>query len=217
MSKYIPFLKLKPNEIMAVKELDADLRQVLTPFFDFPYKKDRTEDDFKKIAGKRFRSIKKHLEDIPYFYLDNYDVNSSLTVDGNNSYAYLLSIFEDLPVVPVISIDRSDEHIQVVCEAKDSDGLKSNRIALRFVEEDFENFAVVEDEIKERLNDTLERFSNLDLILDCRICSKQNPSVVISNMTNFVNDFAKAYEISEIIVTGSSIPPSIGEILNVGS
>ena len=57
MSKYVPFLKLKSNEIMAVKELEDDLRQELTPFFDFPYKKERTEEDFKRNAGRMFRVI----------------------------------------------------------------------------------------------------------------------------------------------------------------
>jgi len=213
MIKYVPFLKLKPNEIMAVKELDADLRQAVTPFFDFPYKKERTEEDFKRTAGKMFCSVTRHLEGIPYFYLDNLDVDSNLTVDGDHNYAHLLTVFQDLPVVPVISIDRSPEHMQAVCDAKDSDELKIDRIALRFMTEDFENFAVVKDEIEEYLDDTLEKFSNLDLILDCRVCSRQNPNVLVSNITSFITDFVGIYNVSKIIVTGSSIPPSISGVL----
>jgi Beta protein len=213
MIKYVPFLKLKGNEIMAVKELDADLRQTLTPFFDFPYMKERTEESFKKTARRMFRSINRHLKDIPYFYLDNYDVNSSLTVDGNNSYAYLLSIFEDLSVVPVISIDRSDDHMQAVCEAKDSGDLKSNLIALRFVAEYFESFDVVAGDIEGRLGDTFRRFDNVDLILDCRVCLNQNLDSLTSSIKLFIQNFIDVYSVNKIIVTGSSISASIGDIL----
>ncbi len=213
MTRYVPFLKLKSNEIMAIRELETGLRQSLIPFFDFPYKKDRTAEDLKKTAETMFRSISRNIGDVPWFYLDNYDVNSNLIVDGVHNYAYLLSIDADLPIIPVISIDRDPEHMQAVCEAKDSGGLKSDRIALRFVAEDFENFDVVKDKIRERLDDTIERFSNLDLILDCRVCLKQNPSVLVSNITSFINDFAEIYSTSKIIVTGSSIPKSIKGVL----
>lgn len=213
MSKYVPFLKLKSNEIMAVKELEDDLRQELTPFFDFPYKKERTEEDFKKNAGRMFRSINRHLKDIPYFYLDNFDVDSNLVVDDGNSYAYLLSVFRDLPVVPVISIDRSDDHMHAVSEAKNSGDLKSDVVALRFVAEDFESFDVVADSIKERLGDTFGKFANIDLVLDCRVCSNQVLDSLVSNAINFIQKFTTDYTVNKIIVTGSSIPASIGEIL----
>ena len=216
MSKYVPFLKLKSNEIMAVKELDTDLRRALTPFFDFPYKKERSEEDFKRNAGRMFRSINRHLKDIPYFYLDNFDVDSNLVVDGGNNYAYLLSVFKDLPVVPVISIDRSDDHMLAVCEAKNSGDLKSDLVALRFVAEDFESFDVVADSIKERLGDTFGKFANIDLILDCRVCSNQVLDSLVSNANNFIQKFTNDYTVNKIIVTGPSIPASIGKILSVG-
>ncbi len=213
MSKYIPFLKLKSNEIMAVKELETDLRQALTPFFDFPYKKDRTEEDFIRTAERMFRSIRKNINDIPFFYLDNFDVDSSLTVDGGYNYVCLLNVCKDLPVVPVISIDRNPEHMQAVCEAKDSGDLKTDTIALRFVAADFESFDVVADDIEECLSDTFRRFAKLDLVLDCRVCSNQVLDSLASNATNFIQKFTTHYTANKIIVTGSSIPASIGDIL----
>lgn len=212
-SKYVPFLKLKSNEIMAVMELENSLRQALTPFFDFPYKKDRTEEDFKRTAGRIIRGIQRHLNDIPYFYLDSFDVDSSLIVDGGNNYAYLLNASEELPVVPVISIDRSPEHMQAVCEAKDSGQLESDLIAIRFVAEDFENFDVVEDDIEDCLGDTFRRFDNIDLVLDCRVCLKQDLDSLVSNINRFIKKFSGVYAVNKIIVTGSSISASIGDIL----
>ena len=212
MSKYVPFLKLKSNEVMAVKELEPALRQTLTPFFDFPYKKDRTAEDFKKTAGTMFRSISRNISDVPWFYLDNYDVNSNLIVDGAHNYAYLLSFDADLPIIPVISIDRDPEHMQAVCDAKDSEDLKSDIIALRLVAEHFENYDVVAGEI-EALSDTFERFTNIDLILDCGYCLNLDSESLVSNASNFINKITTDYDINKIIVTGSSISKTIGDIL----
>lgn len=215
MSKYVPFLKLKTNEIMAVKELEISLRQTITPFFDFPYIKNCTEYSFKKSANDMISKISRHLKDVPYFYLDNFDVNSTLVVDGRNNYAYLLGICNDLSVVPVISIDRSPEHMQTVCDAKDSGLLKSKLIALRFVAEDFENFDVVSDDIETCLGDTFRRFDNIDLVLDCRVCRNQHLASLISNIILFIQKFSRAYSVNKVIVAGSSIPASISDILQV--
>ena len=215
MSKYIPFLKLKSNEIMAVGELETDLRQAITPFFDFPYRKDRTEESFKKTANDMIRKIDKYLEDIPYFYLDNFDVDSKLKIDGSYNYAYLIDICKDLPIVPVISIDRKTEHMRVVCEAKKSGRLKSDRIALRFAAEDFESFDVVEDDIEECLDGTLKKFADVDIVFDCRVCRNQNLTSLASNINRFIKKFSNVYSVKKIIVAGSSIPASISDILHV--
>lgn len=60
MDDYIPFLKLKSSEILAVKELDFDLRRKITPFFDFPKKDNLTAADFQKKTRKMVNSIKRH-------------------------------------------------------------------------------------------------------------------------------------------------------------
>ena len=58
MNNYIPFLKLKSNEILAIKELEAELQEEITPFFDFPQKKENfTEDTFKNTTGTMVPSV----------------------------------------------------------------------------------------------------------------------------------------------------------------
>ncbi|MGB2862638.1 MAG: hypothetical protein WBC05_04860 [Sedimentisphaerales bacterium] len=212
---YVPFLKLKSNEIMAVKELETELRQSMTPFFDFPYKKNRTEADLIRTANRIFGSISRNINDIPYFYLDNYDVDSDLIVDGSDNYAYLLNASEGLPVVPVISIDRRPEHMQAVCEAKDTGQLESDLIALRFGQEDFENYDIIADDIEEYLSDTIKKFENVDLVLDCRFCLNQDLDSLTSKIILFIQKFSEAYSVNRVIVTGSSIPASISDILSV--
>jgi len=59
MNRYIPFLKLKSSEILAIKELDTELKEEITPFFDFPRKDVLNEETFAYSGevGHRIRRI----------------------------------------------------------------------------------------------------------------------------------------------------------------
>lgn len=217
MDNYIPFLKLKSNEILAIKELEEELKDEITPFFDFPRRDVLTEDTFKKTTEKMVRSVRKHLYNISYFYLDNFDIDSNLKIDGIYNYAYLLESYSDFPVIPVVSIDRSDDHINAVCDAKNSGLIDSEVFALRLAPEDFENFDVVTDDINEMIGDVFETFDNMDLIFDCRVCLNQNLDTLALNIINFAQKFSESYSIRKLIVTGSSIPPSIADVTGTES
>ncbi len=94
MNNYTPFLKLKTNEVTALGEFDISLQSELTPFFDFPRDSDdMSEEKFIIKAGKAKKSVLKHLKNIPSFYLDNFDIDSSFTIDGDSNYKYLLELF----------------------------------------------------------------------------------------------------------------------------
>ena len=217
MNNYIPFLKLKSNEILAIKELEAELQEEITPFFDFPRKDVLTEDSFKKATETRVRSVKRHLGTISNFYLDNFDIDSNLEIDGINNYAYLLESFSDCPVIPVCSIDRCQDHIDAVCDAKNSGVIDSEVFALRLVPEDFENFDVIVDDFDDMIGDVFEAFDNIDLIFDCRVCLNQNLGNLVSNIVSFSQGFSGVYPIRKLIVTGSSIPASIRDVAKVES
>ncbi len=214
MNNYIPFLKLKQGEIFAVKELEEELQEAITPFFDFPQKKEGfSEDSFKETTQKKVLSVKRHLRNISNFYLDNYDVDSGLEIDGMNNYGYLLESFSDCPVIPVVSIDRCQDHIDAVCNAKNTGVIDSEVFALRLVPEYFENFDVISDDIDSIIGNVFETFENVDLILDCRVCLNQNWKNLASNIISFSRDFSRAYSIRNLIITGSSIPASIRDII----
>ena len=215
MNNYTPFLKLKTNEVTALSEVDISLQYELTPFFDFPRdSEDMSEDKFILKAGKAKKSIAKHLKNIPSFYLDNFDIDSTLTINGDSSYKYLLELFSNLPMIPVVGIDRNNEHIDSVIFAKEMGILNSNQIAIRFTPEDFEDFELVVDDIEDMLNEVLEMFEKIDIIFDCRICINQNVNTLSSNIIDFIKKFTNTYKVNKIIITGSSIPASIADIIS---
>lgn len=215
MNNYTPFLKLKTNEVTALSEVDISLQSELTPFFDFPRdNKTMSEDKFITKAGKAKKSIAKHLKNIPSFYLDNFDIDSNLTIDGDSNYKYLLELFSNLPMIPVVGIDRNDEHINSVINAKETGILNGNKIAIRFTPEDFEEYELVADDIEDMLNEVIKMFQEVDIIFDCRVCINQNVNTLSSNIIDFIKKFTDTYEVNKVIITGSSIPASIADIIS---
>lgn len=222
MTKYVPFLKLKQNEIMALKEVDLISRDFFVPFFDYArreYKesevnKKKSEGGFEAGVSRLLKSCAKNIGFLKEFYLDNFDLSDDLFVGGEFNYRYLLSKFSSFPVIPVLGIDRVKLHLDSVHELKSLGILRSKIVAFRITEEDFEDFNSVHIEIK-NLAPIFALFEGLDLVLDCRVCRNSNSTELAQKVARFVSAFIEYYEVRRVIVTGSSLPASIAEIAAV--
>jgi len=190
MNKYIPFLKFKQNEIMALRELSSEIKEEIVPFFDFPRKNNMTELDFIGAVSKMEKRLARHLDGIDTFYLDDYDIEEDLFIDGADSYKYLIESFPNM--IPVLGIDRSSEHNDTVFSAKEN-GLESPNVALRLTFEDFESFELVESDIEDFLGDTIRIFDAVDLIFDCRYTGGMNENIVSIAITDFANLFSRKF------------------------
>lgn len=215
MIKYIPFLKFKSNEIIAVGELEPDVFNKIIPFFDYPRNKDgQTPDQFKNSVLRLSRSILKHIGEDAEFYFDNFDLDDNFKVDGKHNYNYLLSSLSDFNIIPVVCINRSDEHMQTVSEMKEEEEITSNVVAFRITPEDFKSYTVIEEEIDDALREVFELFDAIDLIFDCRLCKNLEPTKIADEILRFSNLISEHYQIRHHIVTGSSIPASVSDILD---
>ncbi len=217
MNKYIPFLKLKAGEFAAIKTLSSSLKNQLTPFLEIPFNKEATEGWLKDKLPKIRRKIEINLVGITAFYIDNYNIDSDLIVDGINNYQYILTNLKDFPLIPVVSIDRCPDHNLAVATLKNSGDVASNVIAIRLTEDDFINYSLIADEIQDELGNILSLFDSIDLILDCRMCLRSDSRTLATNIHQFTNDISQHYEIRKLIVSGSSIPASISELLSTES
>lgn len=114
-------MKLKQNEILAISALSPDIKSSLTPFFDFPRKQESEykEAEFKKKVHKAIRQFQTHLSGLTEIYLDTFDLSSSLQIDGDDCYKYLLQHLSLFPIIPTVSIDRSPSHIRAVEDSKE--------------------------------------------------------------------------------------------------
>lgn len=214
MITYVPFLKFKTGEVNAIGSLDADVRATICPFFDFPRREGLTADEFKEMVAKADRALGRHMPDLAEFYFDTHDISDALLVDGMQNYRYLIENLSVWPVIPVVGLNRNRSRVDTVRELKEEGKVAAAHLALRLGVEDFENYGAVKDEIA-ALAPIFNLFDDLDLIFDCRICDRANPVAVSNAIVRFSKEFCAEYQVRRVVVTGSSIPSSIGTLLKV--
>ena len=211
---YVPFLKYKVNEIAALKALEPNEKKQITPFFDLPRRDILDSASLKKMIDKAHRKYEINLKSLPYFYLDNFDINDSILINNDDNYSYVLEKFSDAKIIPVVGIDRSDRRNEVILEAKQKGMLLLDSVAIRISYEDIVSFALIEDEINELFDSLDEHFDNYHLIIDNRICHNIDINVRSAQIIKFINDICGGTYFDKIIVTGSSIPASIKDLLD---
>jgi hypothetical protein len=214
---YVPFLKYKVNEISAVKELSIVDKRRITPFFDLPRRDVLDSATLKKNIDSAHRKYEINLKSLTFFYIDNFDINDSILINDDDNYAYVLEKFSDAKIVPVVGIDRSERRNEVVVEAKDNDMLLLDTVALRVSYEDIISYTLVEDEIKELIDSLDGHFNDYHLIIDNRVCHNIDVDVRAAQIIQFIDDICEDIDFDKVIVTGSSIPASIRELLEPNS
>lgn len=214
---YVPFLKYKVNEISALKTLHASDKNRVTPFFDLPRRDVLDGEALKLIINKAHRKYEINLKHLPYFYIDNFDIDDRILIDGDDNYSYVLDKFTGVDIIPVVGIDRSKRRNEVVLEAKLNEMLLTDTVALRISAEDFASYALVEDELNELMDALDEQFQKFHLVIDNRVCYGIDTEDRAAQIVKFIGDISEGTLFEKIIVTGSSIPASIRDLLPTNS
>lgn len=212
MNNYIPFLKFKKNEVTAIKELSIESHAALTPFFDLPRRQNSSGEGLRKQVVDAAKDAVRHLSEIHYFYLDNFDIDSDIKIDGNDSYVFILKQFSELPIVPVIGLDRTLGHSNAIVKSLDDNIISNDLIALRLNAMDYEDFVFSEPDLISVYSQVCSKFKHVDLVLDLRVISGDiEPQA--SQIAEFIHLFIAAFPCRKIIVAGSSIPAVIADIV----
>ncbi len=212
MIRYVPFLKAKRGELNAVGELSPEIKQAICPLFDFPRKKEEYDvGTYTATTHNIVTGLKKHWGADAEFYFDDLDISQTLTLEGEHRYAYGLKALGGLQVIPVVALDRIS-HNAAVARLKREGEIASGIVAFRAEPGDFEDFD--KDRIDYDLGNAFVEFEAIDLILDCRLCTGLNVSQAAQQIATFAKKFCNAYDnVRRVIVTGSSIPASLGDIV----
>jgi hypothetical protein len=218
MIRYVPFLKAKRGELTAMSELASEVKRAICPFFDFPRKKAKyVSHTYADTAHNIATSLKKHWGNDAEFYFDDLDIDQTLIVGGEHQYAYMLKALNELQVIPVVALDRIN-HNAAVASLKSNGEISSATVAFRADRGDFEDFDSNEDQIDFDLGNVFNEFQAIDLILDCRFCTGINVLEAAQQIATFTRKFCDVYDkVRRVIVTGSSIPASIGDVIDVDS
>ena len=216
MIQYVPFLKAKRGELTAMGELGPEVKQAICPLFDFPRKQaDYSAETYAATARSIATSLTKHWGIDAELYFDDFDIAQQITVEGEHQYAYVLKALDGLQVIPVVGLGRTT-HNAAVARLKRNNEIASDIVAFRVERDAFEYFD--EDEIDYYMANVFERFETIDLILDCRLCTSLKVSEAAQQIASFAKKFCDVYDnVRRVIVTGSSIPASIKDVIKVDS
>jgi len=216
MTSYVPFLKLKVNEIGGTATLDVPIKTRLVPFFDIATKKGLTGDKLALNVTKSAKSMSKHLKALPAFYLDNLDIEDNIQINGNDSYAFAIQAFAALPFIPVVGLDRRPARNNLVFNSKASGLIQSSEICIRLQAEDFASFPLIQSDLAD-LWASGASFDRWSVVLDSRLCLNVDVTARASQLAAFIADYRSVRPNDRIILTGSSIPSSIGAIASTRS
>ncbi|HEM8820267.1 TPA: hypothetical protein U2R14_000816 [Raoultella planticola] len=229
MYNYTPFLKLKVSEIGALKELKDNKKKGLTPFFDFPRKKPKksrygttTLKDKKELFYNDLVRLESkfnlNLTWINKFYLDNYDIEDGISIDGRYNYFNIIESFSKFGMVPVIALDRSIEHIKAIKYGFTENLFKHKKIAIRLTKEYFSSYLLFEDELLDLIDELKKYVECFDFVFDCRVCKKGDSILLSKQIIAFIEHLlTKNIPLGHVITTGSMIPASISELLTTQS
>jgi len=214
MNEYSPFLKLKNGELSALSKLTPEDRKYLFPLLEIPRDdKCTTEECLISKIDRNVKKIKKGIKDNFSFYIDNYEVPDNIKIKGVDNYQYLIDSLRDFDIIPVVGFDRVNTHNDIAIKHANK---YSKKIAFRITQDYFENFLAYKNDMDILLNKINSDVSRI-ILLDCNYIEKtilEKCKIILLNILRIIID---SNTFSKIVVTGSSIPALIGNIVKVNS
>ncbi|BCQ38023.1 hypothetical protein ERHA54_06260 [Erwinia rhapontici] len=117
-------------------------------------------------------------------------------------------------MVPVIGLDRHPEHMNCIKDGLIKKKLTSERVGVRLTREDFESYILCRNDLNSLLAEISSIFKSVDIIFDCRFCSENASGLLSSQIVSFITLMIQYGVLpSKVVVTGSTIPASISEII----
>ena len=170
-----------------------------------------SEDEYIHIIDFVYKKINKNLQHFKFFYLDDFSIDDDLLIYGKQSYNYVIEKFQDFNFIPVIGIDRKPERNEAVFNNKKI--FQNDTIALRVSIEDIQTGLT---DLKELIIEANEYFDKIALVIDLQFISQDED---INQLFSIIAPFLKRniFNFSKIIITGSSIPKLIGDIIATDS
>jgi hypothetical protein len=206
MIEYSPFLKFKSGELNALSKLLPDDRKNIVPLLELPRDNLYTENKLITKIDKSVNKMKKDLGADFSFYIDNYEVSDDIEIDGNDNYLYLIEVFKGFDIVPVIGFDRTKTHNSIGINYANKN---SKKIALRVTFDYFDSFLAYKKDLESFLNNIKSDVLCI-IILDCNYIDDSNVEIFGKNILKVLENIIGMERFNKIVLSGSSIPESIG-------
>lgn len=215
MTIYTPFLKLKQNELQAIASLATDIASTIRPLLDIPRpSKTPTEADILdrlRLGDKELGKMITTHDDMEFF-LDNYDLDDTVLLNGRPQYEAILDTFSAHNPIPVLALNRVTNHNASAIAFASA---RSKSVGLRLHIGDIESFALAEKSLDDLWAAMKWKIESVHLLLDFRYLDSDVDVLPIT--IAFINKFNAKYATSSITSTGSIIPANISELIKTNN
>lgn len=212
--KYYPFLKLKLNEILAIKDLSPEISEIITPVFDIPRPQKLTALTVAQAIESGKENLARHWIPDKEFFLDAYDIPDHIRIHGSHVYQYVLEKFKSFKYIPIVGLNRHQDHFKAVIHFLNE--LHFKKVGIRLTWDDFVDFSLVKQEI----SSVIEKLDGLNItfIFDSRlIVNEDTKQKIINDIIKFAPSLIKEFSVEELIISGSSIDANISTHLSTKS
>lgn len=194
MKHYVPFLKMKQNEIGAIKSLSKSIANGITPFFDIPRPKESTEHEISERLRIGKKNADLHLSKTQ-FYVDNFDIDDSIPFAGtSDQYDAILNLFSTHNIIPVAALNRSPKHNVAAIKH----GSARKILAIRLTHEDIESYRITKPSLNQIYAEIrTKNIDRVDLIIDARVI-KDSPQDLAAMVLKFLAAFDQDFFASRI-------------------
>lgn len=209
---YVPIVKGKKYDLMAVGGVLNDVRHIMKPFIEaMPVNPEQpsVEDHVHKLCA----CIKKHVP-VGDIFVDFYGLLPEATVsDGTSATLFGYQLLKGLgrSVTPAYGFERDE----LIWESLGKIVLEfGNGFCFRLSRVDLMEFAFddVWSQIIERTAQMGLTPSQVDLLLDMRHIESEDVSVLADNITSFLFHNPEVSDYRSVIVAGSSALKSVGDV-----
>ena len=214
---YIPILKSKNAEFVALRQLSPRTKKLLTPMINVlpvPW-------DHQKEKGKE--TLDAHLEDIGIKIAKNWGIDRPIFVDpfyistikerfhGRHPFTYLWQIAsrQYAKIVPVIGLDNDDDYLNTVEEVVSTD---KHGVCIRIIQEDIDNFDTVDASIQSLLARLGSEHNMCDIIIDFKALPLADVGDPISYVVNLINNFPSLESWRTFTIAATNFPQYLSEM-----
>lgn len=206
MDQYHPFLKLKKNEILALKDLSKEVRSVIKPVFDVARPDEPSSKTIQSSINSGIADLLRHWDKGQQFYIDCRDL-PTVSIESVHMNHYLLGRLnqEGFNFIPIFGLNREESHN--TSSAEFFRDYELDILAIRLEYDDIQDFELIEDEIIDII-DKCESATEAHLLIDMRfIPDKITFTERASAINEFISDLEESHIafVNKLIVTGSTI------------
>lgn len=115
---YVPIVKSKQSEMLALQHLDNSIKHRILPLIDLTApNKEKDKADAIKYIEKNIKGLTRYLKGFPVVMLDSSEIDTSIRIaKGHHPLQMAASLLQDaeIEVIPVVGLSRDASHIDAV-------------------------------------------------------------------------------------------------------